>query len=236
MKEVLAACRRIWRRLGVRRTDARSMAAELEADLTAAENDRTSVGAYVGTDLRGFALEWARARGLVRTRLALGSTAFASFLGALPGAFFALFIAYGMSSQAFAEIFGSPEEVGRASVMTYSPPSWLLLGLYALGAVIADAGALAAVSAWLSWRLDPARGRTLRYLALGMPLGTAAAVFSAVAFAYTQGFSTQRAVVFADAAVAAMVFAFSVALLRLAAVRQERLALALAEGRYVGTT
>ena len=236
MKEVLAACRRIWRRLGVRRTDARSMAAELEADLTAAENDGTSVGAYVGTDLRGFALEWARARGLVRTRLALVSTAFASILGTVPGAFFALFVAYGMSSQAFAEIFGSPEEVGRARVMTYSPPSWLLLGLYALGAVIAYAGALAAVSAWLSWRLDPARGRTLRYLALGMPLGTAAAVFSAVAFAYTQGFSTQRAVVFADAAVAAMVFAFSVALLRLAAVRQERLALALAEGRYVGTT
>src|SRR5665811_665904 len=81
MKEVLAACRRIWRRLGVRRTDARSMAAELEADLAAAENDGTSVGAYVGTDLRGFALEWARARGLVRTRLALVSTAFASILG-----------------------------------------------------------------------------------------------------------------------------------------------------------
>ena len=236
MKEVLAACRSVWKRLGVRRADAHSMAAELEADLTAAENDGTSVGAYVGTDLRGFALSWASARGLVRTRLALVSTAFASILGTLPGAFFALFVAYGMSSQAFAEIFGSPEEVGRASVMTYSPPSWLLLSLYALGAVIAYAGALAAVSAWLSWRLDPARGRTLRYLALGMPLGTAAAVFSAVAFAYTQGFSTQRAVVFADAAVAAMVFAFSVALLRLAAVRQERLALALAEGRYVGTT
>jgi len=154
------------------------MAAELEADLTAAENDGTSVGAYVGGDLRGFALEWASARGLVRTRLALGSTALASILGTIPGAFFALFVAYGMSSQAFAEIFGSPEGVGDASVMTYSPPSWLLLGLYALGAVIAYAGALAAISAWLSWRLDPARGRTLRYLALGLPFGTAAAVFS----------------------------------------------------------
>jgi hypothetical protein len=216
--------------------DARSMAAELEADLTAAENDGTSVGAYVGTDLRGFALEWARARGLVRTRLALVSTAFASILGTLPGAFFALFVAYGMSSQAFAEIFGSPEGVGDASVMTYSPPSWLLLGLYALGAIIAYAGALAAVSAWLSWRLDPARGRTLRYLALGMPLGTAAAVFATIAFAFTQDYSTQRSVVLADAAVAAMVFACGVAVLRLAAVRQERLALVLAEGRYVGTT
>jgi hypothetical protein len=231
MREVLAACRRIWRRLGVRRADAGSMAAELEADLTAAENDGTSVGAYVGGDLRGFALEWASARGLVRTRLALGSTALASILGTIPGAFFALFVAYGMSSQAFAEIFGSPEGVGDASVMTYSPPSWLLLGLYALGAVIAYAGALAAISAWLSWRLDPARGRTLRYLALGLPFGTAAAVFFAVAFAFTQDFSTQRSVVLADGAVAVLVFAFSVAVLRLAAVRQERLELALAEGR-----
>jgi hypothetical protein len=229
MKEVLAACRSIWRRLGVRRADARSMAAELEADLAAAENDGTSVGTYVGTDLRGFALEWARARGLVRTRLGIVSTAFASILGTIPGAFFALFIAYGMSSQAFAEIFGSPEEVGRASVMTYSPPSWLLLGLYALGAVIAYAGALAAVSAWLSWRLDPARKRTLRYLALGMPFGTAAAVFTTVAFAFTQDYSTQRSVVLADVAVAAIVLACSVAVLRLAAVRHERLALALAD-------
>jgi hypothetical protein len=229
MREVLAACRRIWRRLGVRRKDANSMAAELEADLMAAENDGTSAGAYVGTDLRDFALEWASARGLVRTRLALGSTALVSVIGAIPGAFFALFVAYGMSSDAFAEIFGSPEQVGDTTVMTYAPPSWLLLGLYVLGAVLAYGGALAAVWAWLSWRLDPARRRTLRYLALGLPFGTAAAVFVTVAFASTRDFSTERSIVFADAAVAVMVFAFSVAALRLAAVRRERLALSLGE-------
>jgi hypothetical protein len=231
MREVIASCRRVWRRLGVRRADANSMAAELEADLTAAEGDGTSPGSYVGGDLRGFALEWASARGFVRTRLALVSTALAGILGMIPGAFFALFVAYGMSSSAFAETFGHSERIGATTVMTYTPPSWLLLALYVLGAVLAYCGALAAVWAWLSWRLDPARRRTLRYLALGMPFGTAAAVFVTIAFAFTQGFSTQRSIVLADAAVAAMVFAFGVAVLRLAAVRRERLALSLAEGR-----
>ena len=138
MREVLAACRRIWRRLGMRRSDANSMAAELEADLTAAENDGTSAGAYVGGNLRGFALEWASARGFVRARLALVSTALAGILGMIPGAFFALFVAYGMSSDAFAETFG-----GVHGALEENPV--LLLILYSLGAVLAYLGALAAV-------------------------------------------------------------------------------------------
>lgn len=112
--------------------------------------------------------------------------------------------------------------------MTYTPPIWLLAGLYALGAIFAYVGALAAVSAWLSWRLDPARGRTLRYLALGLPFGTAAAVFLTITFASTQRFSTERSVVFADVAVAML--ALAVAALRLAAIRRERIALSLAGG------
>jgi Na+-transporting NADH:ubiquinone oxidoreductase subunit NqrE len=231
MKEVLAACRRTWRRLGVKRDDARAMAAELEADLTAAEMDGTSVGTYVGRDLRGFALEWASARGLVRTRLALGSTALVSVLGVIPGAVFALFAAYGMSSQAFAELIGQPRSIEESATwLIWDPPAWLLLGLYALGAVIAYLGAIAAVSAWLSWRLDQARSRTLRYLLLGLPLGTVAAIFSAIAFAWTRDFSTDISVVGADATVAVTTFAFCVAALRLAAVRRERIALVLAGG------
>jgi hypothetical protein len=230
MKEVLAACRRTWRRLGVRRADARAMAAELEADLVAAERDGTSVGTYVGRDLRGFALDWANARGLVRARLALVSTALVSILGAIPGAFFALFVAYGMSSEAFARTFGSSEQIGTRTVTTYAPTSWLLLALYALGAVIAYVGALAAVSAWLSWRFDKARRRTLRYLLLGMPFGTAAAIFLTIAFAWARDFSTDRTVVIADASVAVMMFAFCVAVFRLAAVRRERVDLVLAGG------
>jgi len=114
--------------------------------------------------------------------------------------------------------------------MTYTPPIWLLAGLYALGAIFAYVGALAAVSAWLSWRLDPARGRTLRYLALGLPFGTAAAVFLTITFASTQRFSTERSVVFADVAVAVAMLALAVAALRLAAIRRERIALSLAGG------
>ncbi len=230
MKEVLAACRRTWRRLDVRRTDARAMAAELEADLAAAESDGTSAGAYVGNDPHGFALEWASARGLIRTRVALVSTVLAGVLGVIPGAVCALFVAYGMSSEAFAETFGSPEQLGDTSVMTYTPPSWLLLGLYTLGAVFAYVGALAVVSAWLSWRLDQARSRTLHYLLLGMPFGTAAAIFIAIVFAWTRDFSTDISVVGADAVVATAVFVSCIAALRLAAVRRERIALVLAGG------
>ena len=229
MREVLVSCRRTWRRLGVRRADARAMAAELEADLAAAEGDGTSADAYVGNDPRGFALEWASARGLIRTRLALISTPIVSIAGAIPGAFFALFAAYGMSSDAFAEIFGRSEQIGDTTVMTYTPSKWLLLALYTLGAVFAYIGAITAVSAWLAWRFDPARRRTLRYLALGLPIGTAAAVFVTVAFASTQDFSTNRSVVYADVAVALATFAISVAALRFAAVRRDKLALALAQ-------
>jgi hypothetical protein len=205
------------------------MAAELEADLAAAESDGTSASAYVGNDPHGFALEWADARGFIRPRLALISTALVSILGAIPGAFFALFVVYGMASEPFAETFGNPERVGvRTTAMGYTPPIWLLLALYTLGAVFAYVGALAAVSAWLSWRLDPARSRTLRYLALGMPLGTAAAIFVTVGFSSTQHFSTNRSVVFADAAVAVATFTLAAAALRLAAVRRERLVPSLA--------
>jgi len=228
MKEVLAACRRTWRRIGVRRADARAMTAELEADLAAAESDGISMGAYVGSDLRGFALEWARARGFIRTRLALVSTALISIVGVIPGAFFTLFIIFGMSSNAFAQTFGSEERVGKTTVMTYTPSKWLLGCLYLLGAVFAYIGALAAVSAWLSWRLDPARSRTLRYLVLGMPLGTAVAIFVTIAFALTQHYSTNRSVVLAEGFVAVATFAFCVVSLRFAAVRRERLALVLA--------
>ena len=54
-------------------------------------------------------------------------------------------------------------------------------------------------------------------------------MFGTIAFASTRDFSTQRSVVLADAAVALTVFGASAAVLRLAAVRQERLALSLAE-------
>jgi hypothetical protein len=206
------------------------MTAELVADLAAAESDGTSVGAYVGSDLRGFALEWASARGFIRTRLALVSTALASIVGVIPGALFTLLVIYGMSSNAFAQTFGTEEQVGKATLMTYTPSKWLLGCLYLLGAVFAYIGALAAVSAWLSWRLDPARSRTLRYLVLGMPFGTAVAIFVTIAFASTQRYATNRSVVLADAIVAVATFAFCVAVLRLAAVRRERIALVLTEG------
>jgi hypothetical protein len=206
------------------------MLAELEADLSAAISDGKSLREYVGDDVSVFAVEWARARGLIRVRLTLISTAAVGIVGCVPGAIFALFVAYGMSSEAFAELVGMPRSIEEPITWEiWYPSGWLLLVLYTLAAVFAYLGTIAAVSAWLSWRNDPAKGQTLRYLSLGMPFGTAAAIFSAIGFASTRDFSTDISVVSADVVVAAAVFAACIAVLRFAAARRERLRLALAE-------
>jgi hypothetical protein len=218
--DVVRMCKRTWRRLGVPRSDAAEMLAELDADLVAAAEEGVRPENYVGADPRAFAIEWAEARGLVRPRLRLLSTSAAALAGALPGAGFALFAAYGLSSAAIGDIFGAPVRVGENAYQNYfEPPAWLILGLYALGALFAYAGALASVSGVLRWWLDPARARTQRLLAATLPLGTVSAIAATILFAWTQNFGTSPSVVFADALVAGLAFALFVAGVRLAALR-----------------
>jgi len=224
MAIVIEECKRTWRRLGVAREVADEMAADLESDLAVAAADGVAPAAVIGADVRSFAAAWATERGVVRPRLRLGMTAAAALVGAIPGVGFALFVAYGLSSEAMGEILGAGEyRVGNAGYQaTLSVPEWLLLVLYALGAVFAYAGAVGAVAATLSWRFDPALSRTIRSLALALPVATAAAVGATIAFSSTQGFSTELAVVVADVVVAAAMFACGVALTRLHTVRRER--------------
>jgi uncharacterized membrane protein YidH (DUF202 family) len=204
---VLETCKGTWRRAGVRRDVAAEMAADLEADLAAAAADDVSAEEYVGHDPRAFALAWATERGVVEPRPRLVSTALAGLAGAVPGAGFALFVAYGLSSSAMSEILGG----GRTAL---SLPPLLLLGLYGLGAVFAYAGALAAVYAVLRWRLDPAAARTVRSLASRLPVGTAVAIGLAVAFASTRRFSTDARTVLGDVLVVTAVFGLTVAAVR----------------------
>jgi hypothetical protein len=211
MSDVLSTCRKTWKRLGVESSIAEEMASELAADLEAAAEEQISAEAYVGHDAQAFATGWAEARGAVRPRPLIATTVSAALVGAIPGAGFGLFIAYGTSSEAFIDIFGTA-------------PSWLVLGLYALGAVFAYGGALAAVGAALRLREDPAVGDTLRLLAAHLPLGVAAAIVASIAFAASRDFLTTPRVVIADALVAAFVFGASVALLRLLAFRRSRAA------------
>jgi hypothetical protein len=225
MSSELDQCRRMWRRLGVSKADADEMAAELKADLDSAASEGHAPSAIVGGDVRAFATAWAKERGVVRTRLCLVTTAVAAVLGAIPGASFSLFVAYGLSSDAMAEVFGSRmirvgENAYERAPLTL--PTWLLLVLYALGAVFAYAGAVGAVAFALQLRLDPIVRRTVKSLAAALPVATAAAIGATVAYSSTTGFSTSLRVVAADVLVAATTFAVGVALIRYQVVRRER--------------
>jgi hypothetical protein len=216
---VIGECKRTWRRLGVPAEAAAEMAAELEDDLAKAAAEGREPEEYVGADARLFAREWASARGLVRARLRLVTTIGAAVVGALPGAAFALFAAYGLSSPAIGDMFGSPVRVGENAYQNYfEAPVWLILPLYVLGALFACGGALAGASAVLAWRLDPIRASTRRLLVAALPLGTGAAVAATILFASTQRFGTTASVVLADAFVAVAVFALFVGGARVLAV------------------
>lgn len=221
---VVNQCMRTWHRLGVSKDFAGEMAAELEADLGAAAAEGMSATSVIGSDVRGFAAAWALERGVVRPRLRLVSTALAALVGAVPGAGFGLFVAYGLSSEAMGSILGAGNvRVGDTSYQApLLLPTWLLLVLYTLGAVFAYGGAVGAVAAVLHWRFDPAFARTVRSLVTTLPVCTAGAVGAAIVFASTRHFATSIDVVFADAAVAAAVLASGVALVRYRAVRHER--------------
>jgi hypothetical protein len=83
VNELVAACRREWRRLRVPAEEADEMAAELEADLADAAADGLTAADVLGgeaADPLAFARAWATERGLVATRprrlpLALGAAA-----------------------------------------------------------------------------------------------------------------------------------------------------------------
>lgn len=220
MTDVVSTCRSTWRRAGVRRRVAVEMAADLRADLAAAAEDAIPAEQYVGSDPRAFALAWASERGVIEPRARAASTALAALVGALPGATFALFVAYGLSSTAMAEILDRPIQHGFPEALAL-PPS-LLLALYALGALFAYGGALAAVSGLLRWRLDPAVSGTVRSLAVWLPVGTAVAIGASVSFASTRHFSTDARVVVGDVIVAAAVFAGSVIATRLRVIQRAR--------------
>ena len=63
MTDVVRACRKSWRRLGVPSAVAEEMAAELEAELGEAAADGVTPESFVGGDARSFAAQWAYSRG-----------------------------------------------------------------------------------------------------------------------------------------------------------------------------
>ncbi|MDX6437718.1 MAG: hypothetical protein QOF45_301 [Gaiellaceae bacterium] len=212
MNDAVETCRKTWKRLGVAREVREEMSADLEAELVAAAQDGVSPADFVSGDAAAFATEWALGRGVARTRPRVIGSAIAAVAGAIPGTGFALFVAYGLSSDAFAEMFP------RLTAYLGSSGAWALLVLYAVGAAFAYAGAVAGVGAYLRWREDTVVAPTLQLLIVALPFGTAAAIGSAIALAWTQEFSTGGVVVISEVVVGGAIFAAAVGLGRAAAV------------------
>jgi hypothetical protein len=201
MSAVTRTCMRTWRRLGVPRAEADAMARELEDDLGAAAADGVAEHDYIGGDAGAFARQWAIERGVTRARPRLLATGAAAVLGAVPGALAAVASAYATVSDPIAGALGGPSTA-------------VVLLVYALGALFAYAGALAAVAALLAWRLDALTRQTLRALAIALPAAVVATLAATSAFAATQGYATDGGTIVADAAVGAACFAACPALVR----------------------
>ncbi|MFI8992484.1 hypothetical protein [Streptomyces sp. NPDC053542] len=199
--DTVGQARRVWRRLGVPEQAAQEMAEELSADLAAAAADGRTAEDYVGGDIAALARTWAAERGLIRSRKRVGRVIAATVLGALPGAFMALFFVFAPTSR-FAEFAFAPASpldnwaVRAVSVGPTGSQIWLgmsvpvMLALYLLSALAAYAGSLAAVSAVLRHSADPHRRRTVKAIALAVPLIGIIATPVGVALAAALNFST----------------------------------------------
>ena len=81
MNDIVEACDRTWRSLGVDSETRHELATELRDDLSAAAADGHGPESLIGTDVRRFAEEWAREHGATRTRSRLGLVAAAAAVG-----------------------------------------------------------------------------------------------------------------------------------------------------------
>jgi hypothetical protein len=175
MKDVVGRARRTWRRLGVASEVSDDMTAELRADIDAAGRDGVDPMALVGGDPEGFARSWASARGAVRPRWLIGSTSVLGLLGMLPGAAMMAVIPLAMTSPWFIYMVDPNNPTlacdGSWCGSPYWEPStpvlWIAFGVALLAMY---AGSLLAPSVWLRRNADPARPRTLKLLAIWLPV------------------------------------------------------------------
>ena len=207
MSSVTDECRKTWRELGVRRVVIEELAAELEADLADAEADGISADAFVGHDPSALARQWATERGRARARLRVLLTAIVAVIGAIPGASFGLFAAYGLFST------GLP-------VPDFT--TWVILIFYSLAGGFAAVGTILAVRAVLSWHADLALKQTTQLFAWTTLPVMALAVIAAMSFASYRDYASDRVTLIGDAAVPALVYGVLLGAIRIFAVLQSR--------------
>lgn len=168
MNDIVEACDRTWRSLGVDSETRHELATELRDDLSAAAADGQGAESLIGPDVRRFAEEWARERGATRTRPLLGQAALAAALGCvltwLPLAFHI-----------------NPSWLRHLLASTSVPPRSLLgvLLLYGMGWLWVVAPVVVLVWVALLRVGDDLRRRTVLWLTVLCPLWFVAAVVAA---------------------------------------------------------
>ena len=207
MSSVTDECRKTWRQLGVRRAVIDELTGELEADLADAEADGISADAFVGHDARALARQWATERGLARARLGVVTTAVVAVLGAIPGASFGLFAAYGLSSN------GLPIP---------DLTTWVILIFYSLAGGFAAVGTILSVRTVLSWQADLALKQTTQLFVWTTLPVMGLAVIAAMSFANYREYGSDRVTLIGDAAVPALVYGVLLGAVRAFAVLQSR--------------
>lgn len=162
----LEQAERVWRQIGVRRGDRRSMLADLDAEIVAAQDGGGDVDDVLGADRAATLREWADASDTSGRALRLPLI--------LPAALAGVLVAFGTVLLLL---------IWATVTRNVELPMPILLTLYGTSAVIALV--LADVAVWLVLRRggDPRATRTARYLTATLPIGALAALGAGVGVA-----------------------------------------------------
>ena len=162
----LEQAEQVWRQIGVRRGDRRSMLADLDAEIGAAQDGGGDVDDVLGGDRAATLREWADASDASGRALRLPLI--------LPAALAGVLVAFGTVLLLL---------IWATVTRNVELPMPILLTLYGTSAVIALV--LADVAVWLVLRRggDPRATRTARYLTATLPIGALVALGAGVGVA-----------------------------------------------------
>jgi hypothetical protein len=201
---LLATADRQWRALGVHRRDRLTLAADLRAELEAADADGFAPAELLGTDPAGFARRLAEEAGVARTPPRYSGILAAASLGAVLGLVAGCLLALGLH-RVLVAMFDLP----RGGV-----PIWLAVGVFYGGvAVVVVAGAV--ISVRVSQHDVPRVRHTATRMILLLPPALAAGIAAAAGFARALDYTLNPFAVGTEAAIIFAAFLGATALVRL---------------------
>lgn len=201
---ILAEARRVWRRIGVRRSDRQAMLSELEDELRSASLDGYGTEAILGDDRPEMLRQWAHERGVSGKTLRLHLVLPAAFIGITLGLaviLCALYLAFS----------------GR----TNFDPGSLILPLYASAGILAYLCALLLVGGVLAVAGDSQVKTTVQWLAALLPVGAAVSLGVGVGMAWLMDFTTSTTAFVSIPAAVIVCLGLTIGLARSAAIRKK---------------